>query len=710
MTSLTAQQEKLAGAVIAEKLRTPLNSENPGMRKRFLQGGYRQDGYGVENGAAVDGSHAFEGTQGYYTPAGKDVFLNTVAGMRRFFERRAERLGKPIRVVVKTGIGGQHTPFQGIASVFEVMGSSDGRVLGEYELGKDYRAAFSQAVRELGIDWDQIAVIPSSKSGSTDETMLIFTSLLRVLLSKLAQKRGLEGSVFAKVVLNTLHEVNFLESRERPAQDLFKAPGGTLLDLIARRVHEKGLNAERAEVKEIFGRILGNMFFETTDRPDQSRLSAFIRNSGLDEELAEDAPGFSAMFDNVGGRWTADLHMMAFLAYHKLDAAGYWEARRRGIESVRNGAHEGNRIAHRILDAGVADIALLVPDEFFWWGKSIEQNFNESIWQEGFANLVTVKASHWDAQKSLYAKRPARLVINMAGSAVSPEVFQVEIVEAPSRSRGPQAFVEGMADLTTTFYGMTNTAGARLIARALAKAGHAPKDVDMNDLDNPATRIVQENLFLRQPYVELGKGLLEKRLKELQEKEAQSPGALQAAVDAAIEKAWGGEVLSNVPALKNVSHANDKAALSEVLRHAAEYARVEGRKLVPFLYLEGEKFHRLRDELTKMGVEWVMQGTGDQHISYQQVLSRPQKYLPLIISFVPEAPLDGDPAVGFAKGYLHRVSAHLVRDFFAEASYTALTDLRSKEGGRGVFVRLFDTNKNLQIFEEAARGNLFQQG
>ena len=56
------------------------------------------------------------------------------------------------------------------------------------------------------------------------------------------------------------------------------------------------------------------MFFETTDRADQSRLSAFVRNSGLDRELKEDAPGFGSMFDNVGGRWTADLHMSLFLA------------------------------------------------------------------------------------------------------------------------------------------------------------------------------------------------------------------------------------------------------------------------------------------------------------------------------------------------------------------------------------------------------------
>ena len=100
---------------IAEKLNTPLDAVgNKKMAARFLKGGYGQDGYGVPEGSAVNGSFAFEGEQGYYTANGKKAFLNTVKNMKDFFERR-----KPIRFIIKPGIGGQHTAFQGIADIFD---------------------------------------------------------------------------------------------------------------------------------------------------------------------------------------------------------------------------------------------------------------------------------------------------------------------------------------------------------------------------------------------------------------------------------------------------------------------------------------------------------------------------------------------------------------------------------------------------------------
>jgi hypothetical protein len=120
------------------------------------------------------------------------------------------------------------------------------------------------------------------------------------------------------------------------------------------------------------------------------------------------------------------------------------------------------------------------------------------------------------------------------------------------------------------------------------------------------------------------------------------------------------------------------------------------------IYLEGEKFYELRDQLVRLGVEWVMQGTGDQHISYQQVLSQPQRFLPFIVSFVPENFVMGRSAIGFARGYLNNVSPNMVRDLFAEASYQALTELRDKEGGKGVFIRLMDVPENRAMLVKAA--------
>ncbi|MBN2406513.1 MAG: DUF89 family protein [Elusimicrobia bacterium] len=686
------------------------------MSKLYLKGGYEQPGYGVPEGASIDGSHAVggEGTQGYYVGrtedgrSGKQVYIDTVRSMRDFFERRRTRNGKPVRYIIKTGIGGQHTPFQGICDSFnaQVVDLSTGKVVfeGEYELGKDFEEDMSRILSETGAGWDQVAVIPSSKSGSTDETMMVFVEIMNVLIKKLSAEavRGIDGEKFAGVVLDTLHEINFRDGKEIAGKDLFK---DFSLDLIVERAVAAGLDVNRDQVKAIFGKVLGNMFFETTDRPSASRLSAFIRNSGLDKELGEDAPGFGAMFDNVGGRWTADLHMMVFLAYYGLDAQEYWDIRYKGIKSVRDGSHIANNIGDRIVDEGITDIALVVPDELFWFAKSIEQNFNESIWQDGYANLKAVRQSDWDAQSHHYKDRAGRLVINLSGIQMAPESYNLARgVQVPGDIKGMsgQDIANMFAGLNTLFYGVTNTVANRLIARALAEAGLSADDVDLNDLDNPATKIVQENLFLRQPYVELGKGLLEKRLKGLQAEEAAGPGAIKRAMDEIKGLARKGTLSTNVEGLDIPGNVTDVKELAEVIRAAAEYARKNGRIFVPFIYLEGERFYQLRDHLIDMGIEWVLQGTGDQHISYQQVLAQPKKYLPFVISFVPENEIPGKPAIGFAKGYLDNVSPHMVRDYFAQASYEALTDLRAAQGGEGIFLRLTDSDDNINMLKRAA--------
>ncbi|MCX5667231.1 MAG: hypothetical protein NTY34_02840 [Candidatus Omnitrophica bacterium] len=684
--------------MIARKLHRPLKAPSAEAAALFLRGGYNQPGYGISQGAAIDGSFAAgnEGDQGYFVRGGREVFLENVKRMRDFFERRAGRLKKNIRYVIKPGIGGQHTPFHGVADIFNLIDAGSGRIAGEYELGKDYEEAISAALASLGADWDEIAVIPSSKSGSTDETMMIFTEILHLLLKNIASREGLDGKLFADTVFNTMREVNFPNGVERKGGDLFK---GFSIELAQKDLEANKVRVSYEEVRRIFGIVLGNMFFETTDRPSMSRLSAFIRNSELARELdPSDVPGFGAMFDNVGGRWTADLHMMTFLAFHKLDAEEYWKIRYEGVRQVREGAHPADLLAGKILDEGITDIALVVPDILFWFGKAMEQNFNESIWQSGFANLIAIKESMWSAQKKHYARRPVKLVINMSGADIPEDAFNVIDLEYADLEKAEREVVAGtFGELFTAFYGMTHNVGNALIARALFENGYSEKDLDIDDLDNPATKIFQRNLYLRQPYVELGKGLLERRLSQLQ---ARGPEAVEEELKRITGSARQKQAESNIGELNMPGNIADKKELTEAVKSAIVYAKKRGRKLVPFIYLEGEKFITLRDRLISSGTEWVMQGTGDQHISYQQILAQPQNYMPFIISFVPEDTLSGRAAIGFAKGYLHNVSPVMVRDLFAEASYKALTDPRKNESGEavlgaaGVFLRITDTDDN----------------
>jgi hypothetical protein len=112
----------------------------------------------------------------------------------------------------------------------------------------------------------------------------------------------------------------------------------------------------------------------------------------------------------------------------------------------------------------------------------------------------------------------------------------------------------------------------------------------------------------------------------------------------------------------------------------------------------------MRDLLVSLGVEWVMQGTGDQHISYQQVLSQPQKFVPFIISFVPEKPAPGRRVIGFAQDYLDRISPNIVRDQFAEASFKAYLDRAKTNNGFASFLRITQDDDAIGELRAAFKG------
>lgn len=738
MEKAVLTQEKKWAGMVGRFLHTPLDISkvkdvktgkplSEDARKKIaadlLKDGLGQPGYVVPEGSSIDGSFAIdgEGEQGYFVKGGKEKLLGDVEEMEKYFARRVKRIGKPIKLILKLGIGGSHTSFQAVADMFKAHTKPETVIYAECELAKNYEEEISRILDKSGADWDQIIVIPSSKSGSTDETMLIFVDVLRLLLEKAAAKKNISGEVFAGLVLETLHDINFDGAEERK-KDLFKIDRerfGTesLIELLQMTAERKGMSVSRDDVKEIFGSVIGNMYFETTPRSEKSRLAAFLKNSGLEAELdAEDRPGKMDAFDNVGGRWTIDQHMTTFLAYYGLNSEGYWKTRNKVVREIRDGKHLAVDLGNKILDEGITDIALLVPDPLFWFGKAIEQNFNESLWQDGFATLIAVKESDWDAQKKHYSGNPNRLVINLTDSEIPGDKFKsvkirpglVEHVDEGDDREKMNKLIEIIADWTTTFYGLTYTIGTRLVARAIRKKYEETGDEIYNldeisdeelsqvphNLDHSLTKVFQQNIHTRQPYVELGKKLLVRKLGGLREKTEKEPDA----VEKAYEKIAGeaGETKT------------DK--LEEILKDAKSQKE---RKVVPFIYLEGGKFVSLREELVNSGVEWVMLGTMDQHISYQQVLSQPQKFFPVLISFLPadvKAVMGTAlPAVGWGKDHLHNIPPVMVRDAFAEASYNALIDNESRMargghgGGMGAFVRLVDSKANRDLIIRAFR-------
>lgn len=708
-------------ALLFKKFITPLRTDNDAMAERFSQGGYGQDGHGVGPGMAVDGSHTlavdeeyFDKTGeagGYYTringqKVGQEAFLDGFRKFHSFFNKHRE-WGKPIRYVIKIGIGGQHTPHAGLAQAFSILDTETGMVVGEYELGgQDYEAVMEKALRDLGFregeGWDQIAVIVSSKSGKTDETMVIFEDIFHILLKKLATQLRIPGQEFADLVFDVLHDLNFPGGTAVSDGDLFKVPKGTnLLKMIEAKAKEKGLKkADLKNIKTIFRNALSHMVFETTDRPAESRLAAFIKNSQLDEVLGQAyAPVFIPMFENVGGRWTADLHMMALLAYYGLHegvALRYWESRQTGIQQVHQQSHIGNNLGFKIVDEQITDIGWVVPYELWWLARAIEQNWNESIARpEGSPNLVPIKQSDWEKQQVHYKNQPHKLVVNMSTREIDPTSFNVFQLRAPELRFGPdkaredmlRLLVDDLADIITTVYGATNTAGLELIRRQLDKNNFSVSDVDMNNLDNEATKVVQRLSFLRQEFVEMGKKVAARKLKGLQE----DPGGVENAQDRRFQQLKkemkDGRYL--VVGLEEVTLPNDikeSRTLERMIRAVLRYSQKKGRKFIPVLYLGGDTFLQISDRLTgEVGLEAaVQQGTAFQHISLQQYLAQAQNSVLFVVSAIPNKLRLGHRAIGLAPQYYDRISPDLARHIYAESIFEAVKERK----GAAVFLTI----------------------
>lgn len=699
---------------VMKALTRTLVETSPEKASLFLKGGYQQPGYGVGVGASLHGSFAIEGegNQGYYVDGGAK-FRAEVLKWKQFLAHLKENSGKPVRLIEKFGIGGQQTAFQAIADLFAglVTNSADHIHFGtHFELGSDPAELVASKLNDLHADWDQYVPIASSKSGSTDETMILFVQILRRLFVEAAKVEGLEDAEgFAEFVLQSFHLINFTSDgrnmKEKPATELFSLsqndPYRDFLAMLSEKARSYGFEMDYEKAKKIFRTALCHLFLETTDRPDQSRLAAFIHRSGLADILGVNGPAFGEMFDNVGGRWTGDLHMMPFLAALGLNEDAYWKQRRQGIEQVRKGEHPANLVGNLLLNEGVTDIALLVPDEAYWFGKTVEQNFNESVWQDGYINLVAVRVSDWEGQAGHYRQKKNRRVLNLTALEIPVGPFQViellPMIAERLSVKVDEKFVFNklrheqlsivIAEMFTFFYGLTTQVGNRLIARAIENKGLKAEQLDIQDLQNSATQILQENLYLRQPFVELGKSFLSDKLETLQ-KDGKK-GLLTAWKEMSH---WASEGRVEID-----GKGKSALAFPQGLKVICGKALDEGRKIVPVLYLEGQKFVELRNELLgpKIACEWVMQGTCDQHISMQQVLACPEKYLPVIIAFIPEHHHQGDPAIGFGKGFLHEVDPSFVRAEFACATYQALTQ-PVNAGGRGGAALLYWIHDNVQ--------------
>jgi hypothetical protein len=666
--------EKKDAALLEQKYAEPLSGADPATQKAW----------GVTNGSALNGSFARQGREGFFVDGGKQTYLRQYQKMETFLRPSADLKGFQNVLLIKGGIGGQHTGFEGLSEFFASdLAVNHNGARGEYELGYSDEE-LEQRVQAWGYTWDRVQFIASSKSGSTDESMIIFAQYLGLLLKHFAGLSEAEGQKLAVAVQQSLRDLNYKEGQENPPAELFRLNASEFFAAVSRQT---SLPVEK--VQQALRDVLCRIAIETTANPSQSRLAAFAQNAGLYQALGIQLPVID-MFDNVGGRWTIDFHMLPFLALVGVEPEVYWSERDAAIRAyeTQGDSHPARVLGRRLLDDGVKDVIFVTPAKTPWLGHTIEQTFNESIYQNGYIHLRAIPYDEFDAAD--YAGRPGVTIINAADKRIdAPNAVAWDFPGLGSAQARDK--VLALAQLFTRVYGLTNTVGFELIARALKAQGKSAPEVDLNDGKNAATQIVIANSHLLQPWVEWAKKSVEKRLSQLQ---SQPQGVDTRARDIASAAAkwefrtnFAGEATLQTP-----------SQLTQAFETARELAQRENRRLMVWIYAQGRPYIDLEKHFKTLGVE-VWQGTSMQHISANQLHSQAQDFLPFIISLIPESMPPGPISIGFGKAYLHRVPTVLVRDAFAEGTYGVPTQLRKEVGGKAAFLRMPADAKSLHMLK-----------
>ncbi len=185
------------------------------------------------------------------------------------------------RVLIHTGIGGQAL---GNRAQIEPVGEAEGfRVYVLEKLGIDFKSLFEE-IEVQGYQPSQILIHASSKSGTTDETMINFQGALKFLIRGLASEWKMDSQI-AKSLIQKYEGVS----------DLSKS---SLVSL--------NLTSEEKKLLQLaFDRVV----FTTTINISKSRIYALAKSNFV-KELSQEVHGQSrelttfAIPDNVGGRFS----------------------------------------------------------------------------------------------------------------------------------------------------------------------------------------------------------------------------------------------------------------------------------------------------------------------------------------------------------------------------------------------------------------------
>ncbi|MBI1883948.1 MAG: hypothetical protein HYS08_07065 [Chlamydiae bacterium] len=185
------------------------------------------------------------------------------------------------RVMIHAGIGGQAL---GSRAQIESVGVREGyRVYVLEKIGIDFAKLYSE-IEGKGFKASEILIHASSKSGTTDETMINFQNALRALIRGLAQGRGLSSNV---------------------AQDLISKYEGKG-DLAKINLVSLGLSLDQ---KKLLQEAFDHVVFTTTPDSKQSRIYE-LAQSPFVKELSQEVDGQTQGLltfpipNNVGGRFS----------------------------------------------------------------------------------------------------------------------------------------------------------------------------------------------------------------------------------------------------------------------------------------------------------------------------------------------------------------------------------------------------------------------
>jgi phosphomannomutase / phosphoglucomutase len=482
------------------------------------------------------------------------------------------RIREGFRGMIHFGIGGQAL---GNRAQMETMSVKKGfRIKVVEKLGTNISEVFS-AVKKSGIASHKILLHASSKSGTTDETLIGFQDALHFLCIELSIYLGygaVEGEQVFSAFRNYLKKINQKEDKV-----LFAKAKITDLPL-----DKKGLTL----IKELMRRII----FTTTFSREQSRFFAFAQSPLIKELMSDEPLACFSIPDNVGGRFSELSQSGAITTFFAgRSIRKQFQAGKKIIPLLQSHDPEENTALRLAVYAHLLDpeVIIFAYPSLFMKAEAQQkaQLFPESNGKSGKGSFVLTAIGTQELNKKVKAllrispQKPPLVIIQntlQADAAVRPVELSKELSSrTPVFSYTRQNLSEeNLAASALFFQEFTVRYGILRTAAYFSEQNVKAENIDFGKKDSPALKTYAATDPQNQPYVELAKKSVSQRAAKMFKNEQSSKKEISDYYGDIEKKVKSGPwvekiIVSGCP-IEDAAGLLDKAVLDKIDKAALE--------------------------------------------------------------------------------------------------------------------------------------------